>query len=207
MKMVKKLVKVIKEMDSEKETEIIFSGLIQREDHDFRDQIEEIDGRLKRYCESKGYRFIENSNIDGGFLNRSKLHLNKKGTALLSRNIANVLKYILYSSNSDGEFIDTKISGNDEMSGLDSLKAVRLQNPKNIIFSYININSVRNKFGSFCTLISSHVDILSIAETILDYSFRNAQFLLSNFHQSFRLNISRKSGGLLVFVRSSRNVI
>ena len=33
--MVKKWVKVIKEIDSEKETEIIFSGLIQREDHVF----------------------------------------------------------------------------------------------------------------------------------------------------------------------------
>ena len=44
----------------------------------------------KSYCESKGYGFVENSNIDGGLLNRSKLHLNKKGTALLSRNIANV---------------------------------------------------------------------------------------------------------------------
>ena len=40
MKMVKKLVKVIKEKNSEKESEIIFSTLIQREDHDFRDQIE-----------------------------------------------------------------------------------------------------------------------------------------------------------------------
>ena len=94
MKMVKKLVKVIKEIDSEKENEIIFSGLIQREDHDFGDQIEEINGKLKRYCESKGYRFVENSKIYGGFLNRSKLHLNKKGTALLSGNIVNVLKYI-----------------------------------------------------------------------------------------------------------------
>ena len=84
MKMVKKLVKVIKEIYSERETEIIFSGLIQRE----------INVKLKRYCESKGYRFVEYSNIDGGFLNRSKLRLNKKGTALLSRNIANVLKYI-----------------------------------------------------------------------------------------------------------------
>ena len=93
-KMVKKLVKVIKEIDSEKETEIIFSCLIQREDHDFRDQIEEINVKLKRYCESKGYRFVENSNMDRGFLIRGRFHLNKKGTALLSRNIANVLKYI-----------------------------------------------------------------------------------------------------------------
>ena len=57
-------------------------------------QIEEMNGKLKRYCECKGCRFVENSKIDGGFLNRSKLHLHKKGTALLSWNIANVLKYI-----------------------------------------------------------------------------------------------------------------
>ena len=71
--MVKKLVKVIKEIDSEKETEIIFSGLIQWEDHDFRDQIEEINVKLKRYCESKGYRFVENSNMAGGFLNSRQI--------------------------------------------------------------------------------------------------------------------------------------
>ena len=88
------MVKVIKEIDHEKETEIIFSGLIQRENHDFRDQIKEINGKLERYCQSKGCRFVENSNTDGCFLNRSKFHLNKKGTALLSCNIANVLKHI-----------------------------------------------------------------------------------------------------------------
>ena len=92
MKMIKKLVKVIKERDSEKETEIMFSALIQREYHDFRNPIEELNGKLRSF-ESKGHRFVENSNIDGGFLNRSKIHLNKKGTALLSRNIASVLKY------------------------------------------------------------------------------------------------------------------
>ena len=89
------------------------------------------------------------------------------------------------------------------MSDQDSLKAVRLQNAKNTIFSYININSVRNKFGSICSLISSHVDILSTAKTKLEYSFPNAQFLITNFHQPFHLDISRNSGGLLVFVRSS----
>ena len=89
------------------------------------------------------------------------------------------------------------------MSVLDSLKAACLQNPKNITFSYININSIRNKFRSLCSFISSNVDILSIAETKLDYSFPNAQFLIPNFHQPFRQDISRNSGGLLVFVRSS----
>ena len=62
---------------------------------------------------------------------------------------------------------------------------------------------MRNKFRSLCSLISSNVDILSIPKTKLDYSFPNAQFLIPNFHQQSRLNISRNSGGLLVFVRSS----
>ena len=47
------------------------------EDSDFLDQTEEINSKLKRYCESKGYRFVENSKIDEGFLNHSKLHLSK----------------------------------------------------------------------------------------------------------------------------------
>ena len=89
----------------------------------------------------------------------------------------------------------TKIFGNNEVSDLNSSKAVRLQNPKNIIFSYIK--------QILCSLISSHVDILSIAETKLDYSFPNAQSLIPNFHKPFRLDISRNSGELLVFVTSS----
>ena len=89
------------------------------------------------------------------------------------------------------------------MSVPDSLKAVCPQNPENIIFSYINTNSVHDKFGSLCSLISSHVDILSIAETKLEYSFPNAQFLIPNFHQPFSLDISTNSGGLLIFQRPS----
>ena len=49
----------------------------------------------------------------------------------------------------------------------------------------------------------SHADILSIAETNLDYSFPNAKFQLPNFHQPFHVDISRNSGETLVFVRSS----
>ena len=60
MKMVKKLVKAIKGVNSKKQTvlQIIFFGLVQREDHEFSDQIKEINSKLKRYCEPKGYRFV-----------------------------------------------------------------------------------------------------------------------------------------------------
>ena len=76
-------------------------------------------------------------------------------------------------------------------------------NPQNIIFSYININSFRNKFDNLCDLISKNVDILSVAETNLDPSFPNSQFLIPGFHEPMRLDITSKRGGMLVYIKSS----
>ena len=65
-----------------------------------------------------------------------------------------------------------------------------MKNPKNIIFSYINKNSIRNKFDNLCDLISKNVDILSVAETKLHASFPNSQFLIPGFHEPMRLDIT-----------------
>ena len=83
------------------------------------------------------------------------------------------------------------------------LKNLRIKNPKNIVFSYININSIRNKFDNLCDLISKNVDILSVAETKLDPSFPNSQFLIPGFHEPMRLDITSKRGGMLVYIKSS----
>ena len=80
---------------------------------------------------------------------------------------------------------------------------LRSKNPKNIIFSYININSIRNKFENLCDILGNNVDVLSIAETKLDSSFPNAQFLLPDFHEPLRLDINHGSGGLLVYIKAS----
>ena len=77
------------------------------------------------------------------------------------------------------------------------MKNLRLKNPKNIFFSYVNINSVRNKFKNTSSLISENVDILIVVETKLDSSFPSAQFPISRFCHPFRLDINRRSGGLL----------
>ena len=65
------------------------------------------------------------------------------------------------------------------------LSNLRSKNPKNIIFSYMNINSICNKFENLCNkfenlcdIVGNNVELLSIAETKLDFSFPNAQFLL-----------------------------
>ena len=80
------------------------------------------------------------------------------------------------------------------------MKNVRLKNPKKIFFSYLNINSVRNKFRNMSSLISKNVDIVIVVETILDSSFPTAQFLIPDFHHHFRLDKNRRSGDLLVYV-------
>ena len=70
-------------------------------------------------------------------------------------------------------------------------------------FSYLNINSIRNKFSDLQQIICDSVDILTIAETKIDYSFPTAQFRLANYHTPYRLDISNNSGGILVYIRSN----
>ena len=42
-----------------------------------------------------------------------------------------------------------------------------------------------------------------MAETKLDPSFPNSQFLIPGFHEPMRLDITSKRGGMLVYIRSS----
>ena len=65
------------------------------------------------------------------------------------------------------------------------MKKLRLKNPDHIIFSYLNINSVRNKIESMSSLISENVDILIVAETKLESSFLTTQFVIPGFHHTF----------------------
>ena len=89
----------------------------------------------------------------------------------------------------------------DEDSNLKCLRNVRCKYPKNVIISYVNINSIRNKLDNLNLIVGELVDILSISETKLDHSFPRAQFHLTNFKTPYRLDISCNSGGLLTFVK------
>ena len=76
------------------------------------------------------------------------------------------------------------------------------QQLKNLIFSYLNINLIRNKMGSLQEVVMEIVDNLAIPETKIDESFPTAQFLLVGLHISYWLDKSPKSGGILVYVKS-----
>ena len=49
-----------------------------------------------------------------------------------------------------------------------TLRNLWSKNAGNIIFSHLNINSMRNKFENLFKLVAGNVDILCIAETKLD---------------------------------------
>ena len=83
------------------------------------------------------------------------------------------------------------------------LRNLRSKNAGNIIFSCLNINSLRNKFENLCELVAGNVDILCTAETKLDPSFSNSQFLIPGFHKPPRMDVSSRRGGLLVYIKSS----
>ena len=74
------MVSAVKEVDKENSIKITFSSIINREDEYFKDEINDVNNKLKNYCNSADMDFIDNSNIDGSCLNRGKLHLNRKGT-------------------------------------------------------------------------------------------------------------------------------
>ena len=58
-----------------------------------------------------------------------------------------------------------------------TLKLLRHSHLIYVVFLYLNINSIRNKFGDLNKIIDGNIDILCIAETKLDESFPNNQFV------------------------------
>ena len=142
---------------------------------------------MKSYCASVGIGFINNANINGSCLSRRKLHLNRKGFSLLAKIIASHVKLKLdnYLESSDGVFINAENNSPETLNEIFKLKNLWVQNPQNVIFSYLNINFVGNKSSGSTNLVFEHIGILTVAETKLDTSFPTAQFLLPGFHKPF----------------------
>lgn len=70
------------------------------------------------------------------------------------------------------------------------------------MLGYLNINSVRNKFDNLFSIIGNKFDVFAIAESKLDSSFPDAQFKTRGYKMPYRLDISDKSGGILVYVKT-----
>ena len=88
------------------------------------------------------------------------------------------------------------------VSSLEDLYNLRPFYPKNIILSYINVNSIRNKLDDLKLLLEKSLDIICISETKLDETFPTVQFAIG-FSKPYRLDVTSNSGGLLFCVKTN----
>ena len=180
------------------------SSIIHQSYHGFVDKINETNRKLEYLCKGKSIIFINNSNINSTCFNRSKLHLNESGTSLLIKSFSEAVNSgWAINENDKGEVLNLTNSSIVSFSSVSHLRNLRSKNAGNIIFSYLNINSIRNKFENLCELVAGNVDILCIVETKLGPSFPNSQFLIPGFYKPLRMDVSSRNRGLLVYIKSS----
>ena len=85
------------------------------------------------------------------------------------------------------------------------LSDLRSIGPSILKFWYLNVNSVRkSELTDFQEIINGNLDaVVSIAETKIDLSFPSVHFVFDGHHLAHCLDISSKSGGILVYVKPS----
>ena len=86
LKKLKKLLKETEGYETNKKPKVVISSLIKRYDQDFNEDIKSINEKLQSMCPSKGFSFIDNINSDKSCLNRSKLHIDRKGSPFYTKN-------------------------------------------------------------------------------------------------------------------------
>ena len=68
-----------------------------------------------------------------------------------------------------GPLIDARTTSQEYEENINiTLKRLQHSHLNRVIFSYLNINSIRNKFGDLDKMVDENIDILCIAETKSD---------------------------------------
>ena len=91
----------------------------------------------------------------------------------------------------------------DQANYLHQCDALKEKYPKNCLFTYINVNSIRYKIHELKPVIMKLKPVLfAVAETKIDNTFHNGQFCIDGYHPPFRKDRSAHGGGLMVYIRS-----
>ena len=98
--------------------------------------------------------------------------MSKYGNRLFLRNLINALNVFrltdVYTNYTD--VTKHLYTANAEISQI--LSGLRLSNAENLTLSYLNVNSIRNKFDNLREIIKQNVDVLAVAKTKIDASFQ-----------------------------------
>ena len=92
------------------------------------------------------------------------------------------------------QFIETTTNISLRKSTFEMLKRLRYENPSNVIFSFLNINSIRYKFEDLKFSCMDNMGILLIGETKIYSSFPDAQFFIEGYNKPLQLDVSGRSG-------------
>ena len=77
-----------------------------------------------------------------------------------------------------GPLIDASTTSQEYTENINvTLKWLQHFHLNKVIFSYLNINSIRNKFGDLDKTVDGNIDTLCIAKTKLEESFPNNRFV------------------------------
>ena len=143
---IRKVISSIKEYNTNDNIKIALSSITHWSDHDFKNKSNDTNRKLENLYKGKGMTFISNSNIDSTCLNRSKFQSNKSGTSLLIKNFWKVVNSVwLINENDNCEILNPTNSSIISFSRVSYLCNLRSKNTGNMVFSYLNINSIRNK--------------------------------------------------------------
>ena len=83
-----------------------------------------------------------------------------------------------------------------------SLCSLKLRNVNRVIFAQINISSIRNKFELLFCLVSNNSDVLLISEIKIGNTFPVSHLCVPGYSVPFRLDCTRDSGGIMLYVRN-----
>ena len=130
--------------------------------------------KLSKFFKKNKIDIIDNKNLGDSCLNYKQLHLNRKGNSYLENNFLGYLDGVWQE-----KFLP--VSNSSNVSWIKGLYSLRIRYRKNIIISYLSINSIQNKLNDLKVLISDSIDILCIAESKLDESLLNSKTALDGF--------------------------
>ena len=146
---------------------------------------------MRKFCREKNIYSIKHDIIGDQHLARKKLRLNAKGKNILELNFKDFFSK---------KWLTALPKRPDVLESNESFLVIRKKYYKNVIISYLNVNSIRNKFNDINMLLAKNLNVLCIAETKLDSSFPDNQFLLDGFKKPYRLDVNSRSAGLLLYV-------
>ena len=110
------------------------------------------------------------------------------------------------TSNMDESLSETLVHINDTMVGdateLNALGTARRENPRDLLLSHLNINSIQNKFEELRHIVlESRVQIMVVSKSKVDASYPDSQFHIPGYHLH-RQDRKKGGGGVLMLVSS-----